>query len=374
MRPELYFDHHAATPLDRRVARVMERLLGEPLGNPASPHAAGRRARAVLEEARARVARAVNARPSEVVLTSGGTEACNLGVLGLALSAGRVVTTAIEHPAVLEPVAALVARGHERVSLAVPHGAPPDDAIVRRVLRSAPCALLAVQCVNHETGTLLPADAWCASASDANAPSFVDATQALGKIGIDFETIGASALALASHKIGGPAGAGALVVRRGVVVDPRMLGGAQERGLRAGTPDVIAYAGFGAACELVVERLHAQARLAAQRDRIESVLIARGGRVNGTAPRVATVVDASMPGWRSSTLVAALDLEGLAVASGAACSSGVDAPSPVVRAMYPDDPSRAASAIRISLGLETTDDDVTRAIAILERVLSRTPA
>ncbi len=374
MRGELYFDHHAATPLDPRVRRAMERVRAEPLGNPASPHSAGRRARAHVEAARAQIARAVNASPAEVVLTSGGTEACNLGVLGLAQRVGRIVTTAIEHPAVAEPIASLVARGHAVWALPVLDGRGPDDASVLAALSAERCALLAVQSVNHETGTVSPVEIWCSMAARVGAPSFVDATQALGKVRIDFETLGASALALASHKIGGPAGAGALVVRRGVVIDPQIVGGTQERGLRAGTPDVVAIVGFGVACELVAERLHAQARIGGQRDRIEAALIARGATVNGVEPRVATVVDASISGWRSSTLVAALDLEGLAVASGAACSSGVDRPSPVVLAMVPGDPSRASSAIRISLGVETTDDEVTRAIAILERVLSRSPA
>lgn len=374
MTETLYFDHHAATPLDARVAEAMDRVRAEPLGNPASPHAPGRRARAHLEQARERVARAVGAQPAEVVLTSGGTEACNLGVLGLVADAGRIVHGGIEHPAVSEPIALLRARGRETHAIALPEGVAPSDEAVRALVRERPCALFAAQSVNHETGTLAPAERWCAIAADAGAPSFVDATQALGKIGIEFDASAVGAMALASHKIGGPAGAGALVVRRGVVIDPQIVGGQQERGLRAGTPDLVALVGFGVACEYVAERLSAQARIAAQRDRIEAALTARGALVNGTGPRVATVVDVSIEGWRSSTLVAALDLEGLAVASGAACSSGVDRPSAVVAAMYPDAPWRAASALRVSLGVETSDADVARAIAILDRVLSRAPA
>lgn len=374
MRGAVYLDHHASTPLDARVASVMERARGEVLGNPSSPHVFGRRARALLEEARARVAAAVGARPAEVVLTSGGTEACNLGVSGLVLSAGRVVTTTIEHPAVSEAVARLAGGGHGVVALPFPAGVAPTDDDVRLAVRGERCALFAVQSVNHETGAILPVARWAPIASDAGAPSFVDATQALGKIRIDFDTLGASALALAGHKLGGPAGAGALVVRRGVVLDPQIVGGAQERGLRAGTPDVVAMVGLGVACSLAHERVAAMAAVGARRDRIEQFLIGRGARINGGTERVATVVDASIAGWRSSALVAALDLEGLAVASGAACSSGVDRPSPVVSAMHPDDPSRAASALRISLGPETGDDDVARAIAILDRVLARPPA
>jgi cysteine desulfurase len=374
MPSAIYLDHHAATPIDARVVAAMERVRREPLGNPASPHSFGRRARAHLEEARARVAAAIGARASEVILTSGGTEACNLGVLGLAAPTGRIVTTAIEHPAVLESAAALAARGREVHTLAILAGRAPEEGVVASAIRAAPCALLAAQSVNHETGTILPVASWARIAADAGAPVFVDATQALGKIGIDWDTTAATAMALASHKIGGPAGAGALVLRRGVVIDPQVRGGAQERGLRAGTPDVIAMVGFGEACTLLAERLAAQERIAVLRDRIEAALIARGARRNGEGDRVATVTDVSLTGWRSSTLVAALDLEGLAVASGAACSSGVDRPSPVVLAMFPDEPQRASSAIRVSLGPETSDDDAARAIAIFDRVLSRRPA
>lgn len=369
---ELYFDHHAATPLDPRVRAVMDEAGARTLGNPASPHGPGRRARALLERARAQIASAVGASPAEVILTSGGTEACNLGVLGLA-SGGHVVTTAIEHPAVAEAVRALARQGTRVSVLSVLGGALPDDATVAAALAER-AGLLAMQWVGHETGIVLPVARWCALAADRGAFSLVDATQALGKVAIDFPSSGATALALASHKIGGPAGAGALVLRRGITVEPRMIGGAQERGLRAGTPDVIAAVGFGAACERLGERLAAQAAIAARRDRLEAFLATRGARVNGAAERVATVTDVSLAGWTSQALVAALDLEGLAVASGAACSSGVDRPSAVVAAMFPEDPARAASAIRLSLGPETSDEDVDRALAIFDRVLARPAA
>jgi cysteine desulfurase len=366
----LYFDHHAGTPLDPRVREAMQSAAAAPLGNPSSPHASGRRARALLERAREQIAAAVGASPAEVVLTSGGTEACNLGVMGL--GGARILTTSIEHPAVAEAVEALVVRGARREVLAMDGGRVPDDSFVDAALGRTD--LLASQWVNHETGTILPVERWCALAKARAVRSFVDATQALGRLRIELDAVGATAIAIASHKIGGPGGAGALIVRRDASLASQVLGGAQERGRRAGTPDVIRMVGMAAACALVDERRRAMPRVAVMRDRIEAFLVARGAVVNGAeASRVASVVDASIPGWRATALVAALDVEGLEVAAGAACSSGVEKPSPVVLAMYAD-ASRASSAIRISLGPETSDDDVTHAIAILERVLARPAA
>jgi cysteine desulfurase len=368
----IYLDHHAATPLSPAAARAMDAARASSFGNPASVHGPGRRARAALEDARAAIARSVDATPSEIVLTSGGTEACNLGVLGLARSApGRVVVSAIEHPAVLAAAERLRERGFAITTLDVPRGCPPSPEVLAAAITDD-TRLVAVQWINHETGTVLPVDAYARIAHARGVPMFVDATQALGKVDLSFRALGVTAMALASHKLGGPAGIGALVLARGAPLDPQIVGGAQERGLRAGTPDVTAAAGFGAACAEVAVRVAASPRIAELRDRIEREAIALGGRVNGDGgARAVTATDVSFAGWRGSTLVAALDLEGLAIASGAACSSGLDKPSPVVLAMYADDPSRASSAIRISLGPETTRDEIDRSIEILRRVLAR---
>jgi cysteine desulfurase len=365
----IYLDHHAASPLGGAAREAMLRALGEIDGNPASVHASGRRARAVVERAREQVAAAVGASPSEVVLTSGGTEACNLGVLGLAPAGGAVLTTALEHPAVSASVASLARAGAPVCEVPVVEG-------VAGPLVLEGVSLLATQWINHEVGTVLPIEGWCAEAAARGVRVFVDATQALGKVPVAWSSLGAEAMALASHKIGGPAGVGALIVRRGVELEPRMLGGAQERGRRAGTPDVIAIAGFGAACAAIGERLASQSAMAARRDRLEAFLVSRGARVNGArGPRAASACNVSLSGWRGSTLVAALDVEGLEVSAGAACSSGLDRPSPIVRAMAEADAdARAASAVRFSLGPETTDRDIDGAIAVLVRVLSRRPS
>lgn len=377
----IYLDHHAATPTIERARRAMDEAREVAWANPASVHAAGRASRAILERARTSIARAIGAAGADVVLTAGGTEACNLAVLGIAGETPRhLITTAIEHPAIAAPIAALEARGWRATRLAVPQGrAPSPDDLARAI--EGDTALVAIQMVNHETGTILPVASYAALARARGIPMVIDATQALGKIPVDAGVIGATAIAVASHKIGGPAGAGALWIARDArAVSPVILGGAQERGRRAGSPDVVAHVGFGAACDAIEERLGAMPGIAARRDTLERALRAQASIVinadpaSGGGPRVSTVISASARGWRGTALVAALDLEGLCVASGAACSSGLDAPSPVLAAMYEDEPWRAASALRISLGPETTDDEIERARGAVLRVLARPPA
>ncbi len=364
----IYLDHHAATPPSAAARAVMEEVRAVTWANPASVHAAGRRARAVLEAARERVAAALGGRPADVVLVGGGTEACNLGVLGLGRAARRIVTTAVEHPAVARAVQRLAEGGAEVTRLDAPGGAVPGPGDTPL----DPETLVAIQWVNHETGTVLPVEAWAAAARRAGAAVFVDATQALGKIPVDVGALGADAVAVASHKVGGPAGAGALWVARGREPTPLFAGGAQERGRRPGSPDVVAQAGFGAACAEVDARLGAMAAVAARRDRLEATLVALGAVVNGAgAARVATATNVSVPGWTGEALVAALDVEGVCASSGAACSSGVSEPSPVLARMAPDEPWRARASLRLSLGPETTDDDVDRAAHVLGRVISR---
>ena len=232
--------------------------------------------------------------------------------------------------------------------------------------------LLAMQWVNHEVGTTLDVHACIDKAKSTGAYVFIDATQALGKIPLNVDTLGADAVAFASQKIGGPPGAGALYIRRGVEIPSLHLGGLQERGRRAGTPDLVAWAGFGAACEGLNSRLSSKKRIAELRNRLEAGLIALGGQVNGgQLPRVHTV---SNVGWRdhkAEQLVAALDLEGILVSAGAACSSGLQEPSPVLLAMYPNEQWRAQSSIRASLGLDTTIEEIDTAIQAFAAVLSR---
>ncbi|MEZ4337739.1 MAG: aminotransferase class V-fold PLP-dependent enzyme [Sandaracinaceae bacterium] len=356
----VYLDHHAATPLAPEVEAAMDAARGVAWANPASAHAAGRAARRLLEEARASVAQALGARPADLVLTSGGTEACNLGVLGL--PARRVLTSRAEHPAVRAP---LEARGVDLVELELPGGLAPE------ALPLDGADLVCLQLVNHETGTVLPIERWAVQCRAAGVPLFVDACQALGKVPVDVGALGASAVAVAASKIGGPAGAGALWIARDTEVAPLILGGAQERGRRAGSPAVLAAVGFGAAAGLVDARLAAMPEVGRRRDRLEAAFSMHGPINGADGPRVATVVNASPRGWSGPRLVAALDVEGVMTSHGAACSSGVDEPSAVVRAMHPGEPWRAEAALRASLSPTTTDAEIEHAIAVLEAVLAR---
>jgi cysteine desulfurase len=233
---------------------------------------------------------------------------------------------------------------------------------------------VAIQWVNHETGSIWPVAEYAEVCRARSVPLIVDACQALGKVSIDLRTLpGVSALVVAAAKIGGPAGVSALFHDRGQPLVPVLHGGAQERGYRPGTPDVASLAGFGAALELLPARLAAQHRIATLRDQLEQVALASGAVCNAYEERVGTVSNVSFAGLRADVLVAALDVEGLCVSSGAACSSGLGAPSPVLRAMYPDSPWRAESALRLSLGPETSEKDVADAADILLRVLRRMP-
>ncbi len=365
----IYLDHHAATPMPAAVRRAMQEAACVAWANPSSAHAAGRASRQLLEDARTAVAESIGANAPDIVLTAGGTEACNLGIRGLAAGCKRVVSSDIEHPAVSESVLRLERGGRERVTLGVRRGRPPSvDELASQIDGET---LVAMQWVNHETGTVFPIEAYGRVCRERGARLFVDATQALGKLEIDTTALGAQAIALAGQKVGGPAGGGACWVARGVDLQPVLAGGPQERGRRPGTPDTLSLVGFGAACRLVGERLRAQPRIEALRDRIEAELVALGGTPNATAPRAGTVTNLSFRGWEGPLLVAALDLEGVCVSAGAACSSGLQEPSPVLLAMYPDEQWRAGSAVRISLGIETSPEDIEAASRAFRRVLAR---
>ncbi len=358
----IYLDHHAATPLDPAARDAMQAALAEQ-ANPSSAHAPGRAARAAIEGARRALAQVLGAAPPDVVLTSGGTEACNLA---LTPARGDVILGALEHPAVV--------RAAERITRATGSSVirlPARDPLsaLPSAIERARSPLVAVQWVNHETGRVSPISELAAACRAAKVPLFVDATQALGKIPIDVS--GIDLLAVSSAKVGGPLGAGALVVHRGIELDPLLVGSADERGRRAGSPALLSMIGFAAALRSIRSRLEAMGSIAAHRDALEAHLISLGAITNETEPRVATVTNVSHRAWKGELLVAALDVEGLAVSSGAACSSGLSEPSPVLLALHPDETWRASSALRVSLGPETTAADVDASKALLTRVFSR---
>ncbi|MFT3922493.1 MAG: cysteine desulfurase family protein [Myxococcales bacterium] len=373
----IYLDHHAATPVCESARQAMAQASAAAWANPSSVHRAGRASKALVERARGAVAQSIGAQAADVVFTSGGTEACNLALLGLLgsrVADGEVVASDVEHPAIEQALQSLVARGMRLRRLGVRAGRAPSEGELGALLNEH-TRLVVTQWANHETGNVLPVEAYARMCATRGVPLAVDASQAYGKLPIDVGSLGVSALVLTSSKIGGPTGAAALWLERCRELTPLLQGGAQERGRRPGTPDVLALVGFGAAAQELPARLGAMSELAGLRDRLEQAAQALGGLVNGAqGPRVSSATNLSFRGWRGEILVAALDLEGLCASSGAACSSGLGAPSPVLTAMYPEETWRAESALRLSLGPGTSAHDIERAIAILGRVLARSPA
>ncbi len=368
----IYLDHHAATPLSEVSRAAIDTSRDATWANPSSVHAAGRRSRAALETARRHLAEALSVDARDVVFTSGGTEAVQLAVWGATQGLpGHLITTTVEHPAVSAAVALAEKRGWNVSRLDVPRGVPPNVETFAAALRPETRAVV-IQAVNHETGTVLPVHEYARSVAGRGIVFAVDAAQALGKTRFDLGPLGAAFVAFTAQKIGGPSGIGATVVARGVDFDPLQPGGGQERGRRGGTPDVANAVAFGAAARHAATRFDAMGRVGELRDDLEAGLVRLGGHVNaGESERVATVTNVSFEGVRSDLLVAALDVEGVCISAGAACSSGVATGSAVLHAMYPDEPWRASGASRWSLGVETTREEVTVALSRAAAVLLR---
>lgn len=383
----IYLDWNATAPPHPEVIAAMGAAWEAAWANPASVHGPGRRARAEVERARDAVA-ALSGAPfdaRDVVLTSGGTEANNLALCHAFLERGGegarpagLVVSAIEHPSVVRVAQALADRGVvvEWV-LPEPSGRVAPEAVteaIERAGRRAEVRLVVLQAVNHETGVLQPVAEVAAIAHARGLRLHVDAVQAVGRLD-PRAWAGADLLSIAAHKIRGPKGIGALVTRPGIRLRPVLFGGAQERGLRPGTQDPAAAAGFAIAAERAIEGPVRYLRVAALRDRLEAELTRLGAERgvapsrNGEAERASHVINLSWSGVRGDELCAALDLEGVAVSSGSACSAGTAEPSPVLRAMVGE--ARASSAVRISLGEETTEAQITEALARFARVLGR---
>ncbi|WP_301103152.1 cysteine desulfurase family protein [Propionivibrio sp.] len=354
----VYFDHNATTPLEPPVLQAMLPWLSEQFGNASSRHEYGRAARRAIDEARSQVASAVGAHPTEIVFTSGGSEANNLFIKGAAacLKPGLLAVSAVEHPCVIKPAEQLVRRGWRLHKLALDADGRIDEQGFQVVLAQQP-KLVSVMLANNETGVLQDVAALAAQAKAAGAWFHTDAVQAVGKIAVDFRRLNAAgvhALTLSAHKIGGPKGAAALVLDKRVELEPLIAGGGHERGLRSGTENVAALVGFGMACELAERRLAAAPVLIRLRAQLESGLRDMGATLFGTgAERLPNTVCFALPGVDGETLVAQLDRAGFALASGAACSSANPEPSHVLRAMGVA-PELARGAVRISLGHANT--------------------
>ncbi len=380
----VYLDHAATTPMVGEAVAAMTAELTH-LGNPSSLHNAGRRARRVVEESREQVAEAYGARPSEVVFTSGGTEADNLAVKGLywARRAGdprrrRVLVTSIEHHAVLDSAQWLASHEGADVSwLPVDQAWLPPDTL-RAAIDADPgaVALISVMWANNEVGTIQPIAELACLARERQIPFHTDAVQAAGQVPVQFAASGVDALTITGHKIGGPVGVGALLLGRGIEPVPVMHGGGQERDVRSGTLDTPAIAAFAVAAQIAVKRRDEEAaRLAALRDElIERVLAAVPDAIlNGAPPgpgRLPGNAHFSFPGCEGDALLMLLDAKGIACSTGSACTAGVAQPSHVLLAMGADE-GRARGSLRFSLGATSTPDDVTALGAVIGEAVER---
>lgn len=370
----VYFDHNATTPLDPAVLEAMLPYLSAQFGNASSRHEYGRAARRAIDEARAQVAAAVGAHASEVVFTSGGSEANNLFIKGAAacLKPGLLAVSAIEHPCVVKPAEQLVKRGWMLHKLAVDTEGRIDTEGYRTVMAQRP-KLVSVMLANNETGVLQDVAVLAAQAKAVGACFHTDAVQALGKVALNFRSLnaaGVQAMTLSAHKVGGPKGAAALVIDKRVELEAQIAGGGHERGLRSGTENIAAIVGFGRACELASQRLsEAAPKLLALRGQLEQGLAAIGATLFGAnAERLPNTVYFALADIDGETLVVQLDRAGFAVASGAACSSANPEPSHVLRAMGVS-PELARGAVRISLGRVNTAAQVDDFLKTLQATL-----
>jgi cysteine desulfurase len=370
----IYLDNAATTPLRAQAREAMLPFLGERFGNPSSVHRWGREARAALDEARARLAELLGARPTEIVFTRGGTEADNLAVFGR-VRCGKgapLVCSAFEHKAVLAAARAAVPAPSLRLLPVHPDGVVDAEALPA-LLEPRPC-LVSTMWVNNEIGTIQPIEQLASACEQAGVPFHADAIQAFGKIPVRVDEVPVSLLSISAHKFGGPKGVGALFVRRGTAVAPLVHGGGQERGLRSGTEDVGGAVGMVVAAELALrEREETMDRLNILQHRLESGLKQQIPDlvIHGAgAPRVPSITNLSVPGGEPEALLLSLDLEGIAVSSGSACSSGAFEPSPVLTAIGVP-PDLARPSIRISLGRQTTREEIDRVIEIVPHVVQR---
>ncbi|MDP2707691.1 MAG: cysteine desulfurase family protein [Burkholderiales bacterium] len=369
----VYLDHNATTPLDERVLAAMLPYLREQYGNASSRHEFGTLARKAVNQAREQVAALVDVQAVQVVFTSGGTESNNAFIKGAAgmLKPGRLAVSAIEHPCVAKPAQELARAGWQLRKLAVDREGRIDLSDAAQALNE-PTGMVSVMLANNETGVIQDVAAVAALARAAGAWMHTDAVQALGKIAVDFNALDVHAMTLSAHKIYGPKGVGALVLDKRIELKPLVSGGGHEQGLRSGTENVAGIVGFGAACELAGQRLRELApRFAALRAQFERGLQGMGAVIFGAgAPRIPNTSYFTFPGIEGETLVVELDKAGYAVASGAACSSANPEPSATLVAMGVA-PELARGAVRLSLGVQNTPQQVDAFLHALEGVLGR---
>jgi len=374
----VYLDHAATTPVREEVFEAMKPFYGPRFGNPSSTHRWGREARAALDEARERVGRCLGARPDEICFTSGGTEGDNLAILGAwrALKAkGRtaIVTTPIEHKAILGAIHQASREGAEERMLVMTPDGVVDPASFDELVDEA-VAVCSTMWVNNEIGSIQPVPELAAKAKQRGALMHTDAVQAFGKIPIDAQKQQFDFLTISGHKFGAPKGIGALFIRRGTPLEPLMHGGTQDRGRRPGTENVAAAVGLARAAELTLAECEAHcARLRQLREKLEAGILARvpDAVIHGRgAERAPHIVNVSVPGTDSESLLMALDLRGIAASGGSACQSGSVTPSHVLTALGVR-PELASAAIRMSLGSLTTDACIDRVIEVFPALVAK---
>ena len=373
----VYFDYNATTPPDTQVVDAIVGVTRDLFGNASSVHHFGQQAKAALDQARSSVAALIKAEPSEIVFTAGGTESDNFAIRGAAEAVDparrHLVASAIEHEAVLNTLKALGRRGWRTTLIPVDQSGVVSPERVREVMTSD-TALVSVMLANNEIGTIQPVAEIALIAHEFGALMHTDAVQAVGKMPIDVRALGVDLLSLSAHKFNGPKGAGALYIRRGTRMQPILTGGKHERNRRAGTENTAAIAGMGVAAHLAVVKLEAESvRLTALRDRLEAGILAgvSGTAANGgNSPRVPNTTNVSFERIEAESLLIALDLEGIAVSTGSACSSGTLEPSHVLKAMgFPT--HRTQNSLRFSLGLFSTNEEVDFVIATLPRLVDK---
>jgi cysteine desulfurase len=374
----VYFDYNATTPLGAEVTEAVVRATREIFGNASSVHHFGQQAKAAMDDARSAVASLLNGDPSEVVFTSGGTESDNFALRGAAdalEATGRrhLIASAVEHEAVLNTLKSLARRGWRTTLLPIDHTGIVSADRLREAI-TADTAVVSVMHANNEIGTIQPIAALAAIAHEHGALMHTDAVQSVGKIPVDVRALGVDLLSLSAHKFNGPKGAGVLWIKRGTRMQPIVTGGKHERNRRAGTENVPAIAGLGVAAHLAAGKLSSEAvRVAALRDRLEAGILrgVSGTAVNGAADsRVPNTTNISFDRVEAESLLIALDLEGIAVSTGSACSSGTLEPSHVLRAMgLPT--HRTQNSLRFSLGMFSTEEEVDRVVEVLPRLVDK---
>jgi len=370
----VYFDNNATTPVLPEVLEAMRPYFADRFGNASSIHHHGQETRAAVERARESLAALLGCRSSEVVFTSGGTEGDNLAIFGLVESGSHVISSTIEHHAVLNSCKHLESLGCEVTRVRVDSRGLVDPDEVRRALQPN-TKLITIMMANNETGVLQPVEEVGRIAAEADVYFHTDAVQAAGKVPIDVMRIGCDLLAVSGHKMHAPQGVGALYVRKGTLLQPLFYGGSHERSRRAGTENVPGIIGLGKAAEIAREAIDRGevARISAMRDRLEVEILSNieATGVNGSgAARVPNTTNIHFDYIEGEALVIALDLKGLAVSTGAACSSGAIEPSHVLTAMGLT-PDRARASLRFSLGKQNTPDDVDFALDLIPATVAR---